>query len=319
MSQYITDIAVSRGPEDEKRLEKEGFTKIDVILNKDAQGTAAYFWWKKQPNVASITRIQVSYEPPSFVLKKAGYTRVSEGDDWITALTKAGYTQVSTKLIYDASLFLWYFQGKTDYDTPILELDVTINDDEEVEKLTLGWERAGCNVSSVYGKSVFLWLKREKPTYVCDVTATDFTDSTNYQTDLLQKGYIRIDQSTNSVYFWNCPVGIESFNFLWYRLCTDADNTLCDLKISTNRNQYMQYHLQGYTSPRRNLNEGSGDESVYLWWKKEKGQAQVKWMLVFLNGSAITPFENAGIYVLPENINHGSCDYPRYLCLKKNY
>lgn len=153
MSQNITDIEVSLDHAQEQQLQTHHFQKINVNLNTDRP--AIYIWYKKQSGAAPITRVQVTYDQ-----------RMCDG------LINAGYTKINKNLVPGKNVHLWFFKGNTEYDTPIVNLDVTTNPKSEPEKIEHNWERAGCNLHKTNSVWVYLWLKREQQTYICDVTAT---------------------------------------------------------------------------------------------------------------------------------------------------
>lgn len=294
MSPSITGIAVSKNQAEEQQLQGQGFTQINVILNQDWHGNPTYIWFKKQNGVAPITRIQISYrEEMSNGLSNAGFNKVDRG-------------------LLGPSIFLWYLRGTTSFDTPIQNLEVSTNAVNEAEKMKLGWERVGFNLSGVAENWVYLWMKRAEQTYICDVTATN---SFGTDVDLFQAGYVRIDQSTNTIFLQVLPIPTEVLynTFLWYRQTTDSKEAITDLKLSNNPSEFEN---QGYTPVSVNLDEG-GQKPVYLWYKKQKGEPPVKSMLLLLNGSAIETYEKASVNVIPLNINVGNDEDPRYLCFLK--
>lgn len=295
MSKYITAIALSRSQAKAQQLLNQGFIQINVILNKDKNGNPLYFWYKKQEGVTPISRIQLSYR-----------YEMSAG------LSAAGYSNIDDTPIAP-NVFIWYYRGNTKYDTPIVKLEVSTNADDEAEKMKLGWEKVGCNLSGDDEKWVYLWLKRETLTFICDITATNSFGSDE---DYFNDGYIRIDQTTKTVFFPFVPgpVNFPSSNFIWYRQTTEANSksSVTDMKISTSTN--MSPENQGYTPVAVNLNEGEDGTPVYLWYKKQENEPPVQSMLLLLQKSAISTYQKAGINTINLNINPDNNEDPRYIC-----
>lgn len=292
MTHYITNVALSRNPTEEGLLKSAGFSKIDVILNQDQQGNSTFFWFRKRYGAAPITRFQVSFN-----------------NDMSVGLSKADYVKVYDSPLPGSSVFLWYLRGTTLFDSPIVEVDVTNNADDEVKKVKDGWDRVGYDFSGAE-KFVYVWVKRAQKTYVCDVTATNSYDS---DAELFRAGYNRIDETTNTIR------GYQSNNFLWYRLTTDAEK-ITDLKVSTTALEYHEAHSAGYTRASADLNKKTGGNAVALWYKKEKDQPPVQSILLLLNESAVDPFKQAGI-IVSENINVTNVKFDqkkRFLCQLKS-
>ncbi|CAL9692160.1 unnamed protein product [Knipowitschia caucasica] len=286
--QAITDIEVSLNQADEQQLQGQGFHRINEDLNQGCWGYPVYIWYKRQPGVDPITRIQISF-----------VNKMNAG------LTDAGYQKLDKNLIPGSPVYLWYFKGQTEYDTPIVNLEVSTQANDDALKMKLGLERVGYNLNRSR-QWMQLWMKREKPTYICDVTATNSFGS---DADLFGKGYIRIDDTTNTMW-WG---GITS-NFLWYRQTTDKNKALTNLQISNNTNQNQQWQQQGYKLVNVNLNEGTGGNAVYLWYKKVKGENPVKTLLLLSQLYGLTPFEKIGATIIQEGVNPSYNGPQRYLC-----
>lgn len=120
---YITHLDVSTNHGEEQTLETAGFIKINVDLNTGAVGHHIYLWYKKDGTAAAITRIQVSFN-----------RKMEEG------LTTAGYTKIDKNLnegTAGGELHMWYSKATSDYDTPIVDVSVTVDAEGEAEKLKL--------------------------------------------------------------------------------------------------------------------------------------------------------------------------------------
>lgn len=303
----LTDLSVSTSSAEELNLMKNGFSILDQVLNKDSKCSPTYIWYKNSPNIKeAITRIQVSYnEDTAKGLSKAGYVKVPRNAD--------------RPLIPETSIYLWYFKGDTQYDTPITELEVSTHADDEARKMKRGFQRVGCNLSGVADKWVYLWVEREEKTYICDVNATISSGSDK---DLYQDGFIRIDQSTTTT----CEAdpcgchpecGINSDNFLWYRLTSDPKRALTDLQVSTTRSELNACQEQGFQSVDVNLVDGKDGSAVFLWYKKVEGKSPVQSMLLLLR-HGFDPFISGGAIVIEKNINVNGGGDPRYLSYMKH-
>lgn len=286
---YITHLDVSLSANEEQHFQAQGYLKINVDLNKGAGGNNIYIWYKKEGGAPPITRLQVTFN-----------------DDMAVGLINAQYKKIDKNLNAGAGgdhIYLWYFGGQTEYDTPIVDINVTTDAEEESQKFISGWERLACNLNrGNAGNRIHAWVKREKKTYICDVNAT-----ASYGSDkgLLQAGYIRVDEDTNK------GAG-GAFVFIWYRQTTDSTRALKDLQISTTNDQYQQLQQQNYTSISVNLNEGTDGDPVFLWFKKD-GFKQIKAITILVNSAAVEAYERV-VNVIKRNLNTGNDGVTEYLC-----
>ncbi|XP_035861579.1 uncharacterized protein LOC118495954 [Sander lucioperca] len=292
MTTYITQLDVSLHEDEEKKLQSQGFKKINVDLNKGAGGKYIYIWYKKESRSAPITGLQVTFN-----------------DDMAVGLINAGYTKIDKDLNAGARgyyLYLWYFRGSGEYHTPIVEIDVTTDAKSEAHKFLQDWERLDCDLNrGAGGNLIYAWVKREKQTYICDVSASDSYGS---DTEYFLEGYIRVDEDTNR--------GANgAYVFIWYRQTTDSQRALRDLKVSTNDLHYQTLKQQGYTSVSVNLNEGTGGNKVYLWYKKRGCNNPIKAITLLLNTDVVQEYKKAGVTVIDRNINLGNNGHTEYLCV----
>ncbi|GLD59563.1 uncharacterized protein AKAME5_001155400 [Lates japonicus] len=224
-------------------------------------------------------------------------------------LINAGYTKIPKDLNAGAKgdyIYLWYFRGNTEYDTPIVDIDVTTDAESEADKFSVGWERLACDLNrKANGNWIHTWVKRQSQTYVCDVTATD---SYGADTDWFQRGYIRLDEDTNRD-------AEGAFVFIWYRQTTDSQRALSALQISTNDSERQALQQQNYQPVSINLNEGTGGNHVYLWYKREKLEKPIKAVTLLFNTGAVPVYERAGINVIKRNLNTGNKGFTEYLCV----
>ncbi|XP_038582066.1 uncharacterized protein LOC119908445 [Micropterus salmoides] len=294
MAGYITHLDVSLHEDEEQMLQSKGFKKINVDLNKGAGGNFIYIWYKKVRSAAPITRVQVTFN-----------------DDMGVGLIKAGYTKIPKDLNAGAKgdyIYLWYFRGSTKYDTPIVDIDVTTDAESEASKFSLDWERLVCDLNrKAKGNWIHAWVKRETQTYICDVTATNSYGS---DIDYFQEGYIRMDEDTNRD-------AKGAFVFIWYRQTTDPDTALKDLQISTNGNERQAFQQQDYQPVSVNLNEGTGGDPVYLWYKKKEFKNPIKGITLLLNTAAVAEYEKAGVTVIKRNLNTGNKGSVEYLSVNQ--
>ncbi|XP_063748447.1 uncharacterized protein LOC134870298 [Eleginops maclovinus] len=289
MADYITELQVSIDEAEEQMLQAQGFQKNPVDLNKGAGGNCIHLWYKR--GSCPITKVQVSFN-----------SEMADG------LTKAGYHQIHKSLNVGAGgshLYLWYFQGSGEFDTPIVDIDVTADAEREAAKFQFGWERVTCDLNrQTRGNWIHFWLKREKPMYISDVTATDSFGS---DADYLKNGYIRLDENTNR--------GAGGSNvFIWYRQTTDPKKAVKQLEVSTTDTEYQEYQQQKYKSVSVNLNEGTRGHPVYLWYKKEGNHNPIKTLALLLNTGLITEYEKSGVSVIKRNLNHGNNGWLEHLC-----
>ncbi|XP_042246772.1 uncharacterized protein LOC121882520 [Thunnus maccoyii] len=288
---YITHLDMSLNKTEEKELKSHGFKKIDVDLNEGAGGKQIYIWYKKESGVPPITRLQVTFN-----------------SDMIAGLREAGYTKIDKDLNAGArgdNIYLWYFSGcDKDYDTPIVDMDVTIDAVPDSQKFGSGWERLACDLNRKAGGNwIHAWVKRERQTYICDVAATQ---TSILDLDLFQDGYIRVDENTN-----RGAGGV--FLFIWYRQTTDPKLALNDLQISTNDSQFHDLKSKNYKQVSVNLNEGTKGNEVYLWFKQDEFKKPIKAITVLVNSDAMKAYDDAGLNVIKRNLNTGNKGTTEYL------
>ncbi|KAG8004727.1 hypothetical protein GBF38_016602 [Nibea albiflora] len=197
-------------------------------------------------------------------------------------------------------------KGSTQYDTPIVEIDVTENAQDEGRKFQDNWERLACDLNrTVKGNWIHIWVKREKQPHICDVTATASFGSGD---DYFRQGYIRLDEDTNR------GAG-GAYVFIWYRQTTNQTNALTDLNVSINAEEYQSLQQQNYELVSVDLNQGTGGKQVYMWYKKEGNQSNpIKNMTLLLNPDAVPVYKRAGVTVITKNLNQGNDAVTEYLC-----
>ncbi|XP_051810978.1 uncharacterized protein LOC127535962 [Acanthochromis polyacanthus] len=279
MPQYITDLEVSLNENDESHLRAQGFSKIDVDLNKGAKGNYIYLWYKTG-SCGAITRIQFSFNEA-----------MSEG------LNRAGYQKINKDLNAGAGgdyIYLWFFKGSSEYHVPIVNLDVSITD--EAQKFKFNWERLACDLNRGAGGCwIYLWVKRENPTYICDLTATS-----NFQgdDDYLKQGYIRVDEDTNR------GAG-GAYVFIWYRETTKYEGAIKSLQVSTDDAEYQRFQSQQYKPVNMNLNQGTKGTPVFLWYKKDDCSSGPIKDITLITRRDVSPFEAVGVEVIDKNFNAG--------------
>lgn len=292
MTTYISHLDVSLDEAEEQKLQSQGFKKINVDLNKGSGGKYIYIWYKNGSCPAPITRVQVTFNNEMAVgLINAGYTKIPKD---LNAGAKGDY------------IYLWYFRGHTEYDTPIVGIDVTTDAESEAQKFGLGWEKLACDLNrKAEGNWIHAWVKREKKTYICDVTATATFGS---DADYFQNGYIRVDEDTNR------GAG-GAYAFVWYRQTTNSQRALGDLTVSTNDSEYQSLQQQNYQSVSVNLNEGTKGNEVYLWYKKHVCNNPIKAVTLLINTAALQAYKKSGVNVIERNLNTGNDGGTEYLCV----
>ncbi|MCQ7550950.1 hypothetical protein NP176_22855, partial [Salmonella enterica] len=292
MAKYISHLEVSTDDAEEQMLQSQGFKKINVDLNKGAGGKSIHLWYKKGSCPSSVTKVQLTFN-----------------NDMAVGLIDAGYRKIPKDLNAGAGgdpIYLWYFNGSGEYDTPIVDIDVTTTAESEALKFGLGWERLACDLNRrAKGDWIHIWVKREKQTYICDVAATD---SFGADADYFKAGYIRVDEDTNR------GAG-RAFGFIWYRQTTNPERALTHLQISTTDDEYQEFQQQNYQSVSVDLNEGTGGHQVYLWYKKEGCNNPIKAITLLLHTTAVAAYEKAGVTVIQRDLNTGNNGILEYLCL----
>ncbi|XP_051806567.1 uncharacterized protein LOC127534708 isoform X2 [Acanthochromis polyacanthus] len=243
MSKYITDLQVSLNETDESQLRAQGFSKMNVDLNKGAGGKNIYIWYKRGDSGA-ITRIQLSFN-----------------DDMSKGLNKAGYQKIPKNLNTGAGgkdLYLWFFKGSSEDHVPIVNLDVSTV--HEAQKFKSDHEILACDLNQDAGGSqIFLSVKREKATYISDIAATINWQGTFYY---WYNGYTLAWLDTNLL-------AGGDYIALWYRQTTKPEEAIKDLQVSINDDEYYDFMFQDYKLVNIDLNQGTGGNSVFLWSKKD--------------------------------------------------
>ncbi|XP_051715976.1 uncharacterized protein LOC127494270 [Ctenopharyngodon idella] len=281
-AQQITKLNVSTCKNEEEILRAQGYHVINVNLNEGTGGNRVLLWYKKVSGETPVTRIEFSFT-----------------DKMKSGLADAGYELVNKDLNAGVSgdhISLWYFCGSTEYDIPIVELEVSIDAKEEPALLKDGWERLGCNLNrNARGNFIYLWVKREKTSYIQEVAASVDFSSDKHMFDL---GYTRVDEDTNRGSGGN-------YVFLWYRRTTDKSKALTALDVSTSHQEEEKLRKQGYKVLSVDLNKGTSGKVVFLWYKKEGGHS-IQAMVLLIDSEAWIEYQKAGINFIDKNLNEGN-------------
>ncbi|XP_029025378.1 uncharacterized protein LOC114867138 [Betta splendens] len=294
MAEYITDLKVSVTEQEETELRGQGYTVLPENLNAGGNGNRIYLWYKKGHG-STISRIQFSFHSSmTSGLHEAGYRKINknlnEGTDGDT-------------------IYLWYFSGSLPSDVPITDLAVALNAEDEAKWYKAGYQRLACDLNrNAGGNGIYLFLKRAKPVYIRAIDA-----SGNFDEDVnkFQKGFIRVDEDTNREAGGNTV-------FIWYQLTTDDKQALHGpLEISITDNQYASYESQGYKSVNQDLNQGTGGNRVFLWYKKDVPKNPIRDLSVIVK-QEVDPFEKAGIKVINKNLNEGTKGVEEFLCFAES-
>ncbi|KAK9531092.1 hypothetical protein VZT92_010541 [Zoarces viviparus] len=290
MTTYISEIDVSLNDAEEQNLRKRGFKQLPGNLNKGAGENCIYLWYKEGPT--AITKIQVTFN-----------------DGMTAGLNNAGYKKINKDLNAGAgcsSVYLWSYQGSGEFDTPIVEIDVTTDANNEAAKFGPGWERMACDLNRKAGGAwIHIWVKRENPNYICDITATDFYES---DTEMFENHYIRVDEDTNR------GAGGSDI-FIWYRQTTDPKRALNDLEVSISDKEAREYQQQHYTKVNVNLNDGTRGNQVYLWYKKKGSSIPIQTIALLLTKALVDKYRKAGLTVIEKSLNVGNDGHIEYLCV----
>lgn len=296
MAEYIIELKVSLNKDEEEIYSKQGFSKIPVNLNDGAGGKIIYLWYKKGMG-PGITNIQFSFS-----------------QEMTNGLFEAGYTKIDKNLNERArgdEIYLWY--SKSGENVPIVDIDVTEDADAEAQKFKDSWERLACDLNrNAGGNLIYLWVKREKQTYISEIKTTI---NCSEDRDNFKNGYIRVDENTNRG--TNERGSPTPTIFLWYRLSIYPKDAFGDLKVSTNQDDYEKYQQKGYLPVNQDLNEETGGNKVYLWYKKDSRDKPIKAVTVITNQGAVEPYQRAGVNVIQESLNTGNNGVPIYVCFNQ--
>ncbi|XP_051988144.1 uncharacterized protein LOC127647740 [Xyrauchen texanus] len=292
-AQPITKLHVSTNEDEEEILGAQGFQLLNVDLNEGAGKNQVFLWFKKECGMKPVTRIQFSFT-----------------NDMKSGLAEAGYELINRDLnagVGGDHIFLWYFHGSTEFDIPIVSLEVSKDAKQEPALLANGWERLGCDLNrNAGGLYIYLWVKREKPSYICDITA-----SADFHADkqLFELGYTRVDEDTNRA-------AGGDYIFLWYRRSTDKSKALTALNASTTLQEVANLQAQGFKKLSVNLNKGTTGTKVYVWHMKEGCESQIQSMVLLINPDTWNVYKKEGIIVIEKNLNEGNKGWPMYLAYK---
>ncbi|KAK9531094.1 hypothetical protein VZT92_010542 [Zoarces viviparus] len=246
MTTYISHLDVHHHDADEKKLQSGGFRKLNVDLNKGAGGKSSFLWYKTGSRSAAITKIQLTFN-----------AQMSVG------LIKAGYTKIPRPICHVPGadpIYIWFFQGSTEYDIPIVDLCITDNPANEALLFREGWERVSCDLNRKAGGDwVYFWVKRELQTYICDVA---ITDSPTSDEKYLRDGYIRLDEDAH--------MGLEATSsssgipmYLWYK--KEGSNTpIKTIILLLNIDSVPVFEKAGVTVIKKSLNAGIKGRTEYL-------------------------------------------------------
>ncbi|KAI4787565.1 hypothetical protein KUCAC02_036383 [Chaenocephalus aceratus] len=229
-----------------------------------------------------------------------------DGDEEIN-LKKRGFNIIDGNLNQGAGgnyIRLWYKRGPVAMTKVQVSFNCEMVDGLNRAGYTGGWERVACDLNrDTAGNLIHLWLKREKKTYICDVTATDSYGS---DVDLFEKGYIRVDEDTNRGAGGACT-------FIWFRQTTDLKKAIKEIQVSINENQHLEFQQQHYQLVDVDLNKGTGGNKVFLWHKKTSDP--IKAIGLLLNKDVVEDNQEAGISVIPKNLNEGTKGCVEFLYL----
>lgn len=292
--QPITKLNVSTNVDEEEIFGAQGYELLNSDLNEGVlPKNRVFLWYKRECGVKPVTRIQLSFNEN---MKKG--------------LSDAGYELVNRDLnagVPGDHIFLWSFCGSTQYDIPIVNLQVTKNENEEPALLRDGWERLGCDLNrNAGGCFIYLWVKRATPTYICDVAAT--IDNASDKQHFID-GYTRIDENVNRRAGGN-------FIFLWYRRSSDKSKALSALEVSNTFPEQVNLQEKGYKKIAINLNKGTQGDDVYLWYSNEGCEEKMQSMALLINSKTWMVYQKNGIFVLEKNLNEGNKGMKMYVAYK---
>ncbi|KAK7167532.1 hypothetical protein R3I94_001810 [Phoxinus phoxinus] len=285
----ITKLGVSTSKDDEEILGAQGYQLINVDLNEGTGKNRVFLWFKKECGMRPVTRIQFSFlDDMSKGLDSAGYEKIDKN------LNTAGGRPIN----------LWYFYGNTEFDIPIMNLEVSKDANEEPALLQDGWERLGCEMNrGAVNNLYYLWVKREKPSYISEIAATSDFTSDKQKFDL---GFTRVDEDTNRGAGGN-------YVYLWYRRTTDKSKALTALNVSTDFQENVRIQNEGFKKVSVNLNAGTSGNDVYAWHLNEGCESQIKVMVLLVNSEACGVYQKAGVSFVHKNLNEGNKGQAMYI------
>ncbi|XP_039541710.1 uncharacterized protein si:dkey-30j10.5 [Pimephales promelas] len=292
--QLITKLGVSTSKNDEEILGAQGYQLINVDLSEgeDNHDKRVFLWYKKECGMRPVTRIQFSFV-----------------DEMSKGLDSAGYEKIDKNLNAVAGgkpIYLWYFYGNTEFDIPIMDLEVSKDAKEETALLQDGWERLGCELNRGAEKTknlIYLWVKRVKPSYISEITATSEFTSDKQKFDL---GFTRVDEDTNRGAGGN-------YVYLWYRRTTDKSKALTALNVSTEFQENVRFQNEGFKKLSVNLNAGTTGKDVYAWHLNEGCESQIKAMVLLINCDSCGVYQKAGVSFINKNLNEGNKGQKMYI------
>ena len=266
------------------------------VLRSVAPKFVFFSWWKELELVVSSVGL-VGFRHEDWWLVQV-YIWVSQSEAELRPqIQQAASKEIDKDLSVGAGgdyIYLWYYRGSGEFNTPIVDIYVTTVAESEVCMLRNGWERLTCDLNWIH-----VWVKRERQTYVCDVAATDSSSSDE---QMLRAGYIRMDEDTNR--------GADGdYVFIWYRQTTDPQRALADLQVSTNGSERQVLAQRNYQKVNVDLNEGTD-----LWYKTGESDNPIKATILLLNPEAVREYENAEVNVIKRNLNTANNGWIEYLC-----
>ncbi|KAL0149298.1 hypothetical protein M9458_055336 [Cirrhinus mrigala] len=257
--QQITKLNVSTSKDEEEILGAQGYEFINANLNQGAGGNQVLLWYKKECGNRPVTRIQFSFN-----------------NSMKSGLADAGYELVNRDLnagVRGDHIFLWYFYGSTEFDIPIVNLQVTAEAKEEPASFQkprvdfvsdkhlfeLGYTRADEDTNrGAGGNYVFLWYRRTTDKSKA-LTALNISTSLQEEAKLQAKGFQKLSVNLNKgtsgkdVYAWHKKEGCES--------------QIQAMLLLINSKAWNEYQKAGINFVEKNLNDGNNGWIIYLAYK----------------------------------------------------
>ncbi len=90
----------------------------------------------------------------------------------------------------------------------------------------------------------------------------------------------------------------RNYVFLWYRRSTDKSKALTALNASTSVQEEGKLQAEGFIMLSVNLNEGTGGNNGYAWYRKEGCESQIQAMVLLINPDAWKEYQKLALKLL---------------------
>ncbi|KAM4560774.1 uncharacterized protein V3H82_014857 [Fundulus diaphanus] len=285
---YICDLAATEGFDKDAEMFNKGYIRVDEDTNRGTRGDYVFIWYRLTTSRDTAIRdMQVSITKEEYEgFRKAGYKLVDQDLNQETTGTP---------------VYLWYRK-----DQPITNFSLMVKEtDLEKYKNVIQLIKKNLNEGND-GCTEYLWYyRKEEPLRSRAITDIAVSFNEEEERDLLLQGFIAVphslynDERGNQVYLWY-KIGSEIKKliedgyiqekenltnvpgkelYMCYRLTTDKENGLRDLKLTKSQEEHDVYKSLNYQA----VEVEGGEAGTVLWSSKDKGDEVIRSFVVAKN------------------------------------